>query len=87
MEERGSVCSSRSGHLFLLFPLIAALRVNVLANDIKIRDIAGSHSFNGGTTTEDPRLVRLMYPLICSLWEKDLQSFVYPQEVVSPYVV
>ena len=67
--------------MFWGVPPLSALRINLLAYDIKIRDIAGSHSFNGGTPTEYPCLVRLTYPLICSLGERDLQYFLYAYDV------
>src|SRR4051812_17920129 len=64
----------------------AALRVEVLANDVQVRNIARQHSIERGPATKDGSLVRTADPLVCRarVRQKELERFIDTENVGNP---
>src|SRR3546814_11484104 len=63
---------------------LAALPVDILPHDIKVRDIARHHPVEGGLAGEALRLVRLADPFVRSGGHENLQAFVDALHIGNP---
>src|SRR6266850_620158 len=62
---------------------LSALRVEILAHDVEIRDIAGQHAVKRGSAAKHGGLIRTPDPLVggASVREKELESLVDAEDV------